>query len=159
MSRGRRTETGRLNITVKDGVDVNYQMYGDKKGSYFQGSVPEQDVTVRVEGGSRTLWNLVLDDLETGERRTFQFSHEMLIGRTPPLSQSQVKLVLNKDASVSGNHCRIFEMSERLVIMDLGSRNHTYLNGMQVQQATELPMYGQIQVGKSAFRVVYMEKK
>jgi pSer/pThr/pTyr-binding forkhead associated (FHA) protein len=42
--------------------------------------------------------------------------------------------------------------------MDLGSKNHTYLNGTQITQPTELAMWSQIQVGKSAFRVINMGK-
>lgn len=155
---GKRPETGALNITVKDGVDVNNQRYGDTKGSYFDGSIPIDDKTVLVNDGERRNWTIALDNLQTGERQIFTFSYEMLIGRTPARSGNQTKLVLGRDSAVSGEHSKIYEMGNRLVIMDLGSRNHTYLNGIKVQQPTEIPMWGQIQVGQSAFRVVYMGK-
>ena len=89
--------------------------------------------------------------------------NEVLKARTASREEQQqnsgeVKLVLARDGSVSGNHCKIYEMSNRLVIMDLGSRNHTFLNGMMVQQPTEIPLWGQIQVGKSVFRVAAVDK-
>ena len=159
MARGRRTETGRLNITVRGGVDVSQQIYGDSKGSYFQGSIPDQDITVRVQGGVKHYWHLCLDNVATGRQYPFVFAYELLIGRTPLTNGGENKLVLSEDVSVSGNHCRILEMAGRLVIEDLGSRNHTFLNGYMIQQPTELPMWGQIKVGQTTLRVSQMEKK
>ena len=158
MAHARRTETGKLNITVKDGVDVQSQSYGDHKGSYFQGSVPYKDSTFYVYGGKKQYWTLILENTKTGEREEFCFNYEMLIGRTLPANQSEVKLVLNMDGAVSGNHCRIYEMEKRLVIEDLGSKNHTFLNGLIVQQPTEIPQWGLIRAGASEFRVIYMVK-
>ncbi len=157
MAHDRRTETGRLNITVKDGVDVEKQSYGDRKGSYFQGSVPYQDVTRYVSGGKRKNWTIILEDTKTGQRKEFCFNYEMYIGRTPA-RQAEVKMVLNMDGAVSGYHCRIYEIENRLVIQDLGSKNFTYLNGFIVQQPTEIPQWGLIRAGSSEFRVVYMVK-
>ena len=159
MGKGRRLETGRLSITVKGGVDVNQQIYGDKKGSYFQGSIPAQDQTVLVDSGHKYNWYLCLENTATGQQYPFVFGYMLLIGRTPKTSPEEVKLVLSEDVSVSGNHCRIFEMAERLVIEDLNSRNHTFLNGYMIQQPTELPMWGSIRVGQSTLRVIQMEKK
>ena len=157
MAGRKKPETGALNITVRGGVDVKDQRYSDKKGDYFIAS-PIGDITVMVNEGERKYWTVMLDDLQTGERHVFRFSYEMLIGRTPPQDANEVKLVLNKDGSVSGRHCKIYEMSKRLVIEDLGSRNHTFLNGSQVRQATEIPLWGQIQVGKTMLRVVSVNK-
>ena len=148
-----------MNITVKDGVDVEKQIYGDRKGSYFQGSIPEQDFTVRVQGGKKHYWHLCMDNINTGQQYPFVFDHMLLIGRTPQSNAGEDKLVLSDDASVSGNHCRIYEMSGRLVIEDLNSRNHTFLNGYMIQQPTELPMWGLIKVGQSTLRILEMEKK
>ena len=157
MAGGRRIETGRLNITVRNGVDVNNQRYGDAKGSIFEGLTPFGERTVLVDEDSRSSWTIMLEDA-AGKRKTYTFNYEMLIGRTQPQNKGEVKLVLENDGSVSGRHCKIYEMGGRLVIMDMGSKNHTYLNGMQIMQPTELSQWGQIQVGKSAFRVVYMAK-
>lgn len=156
---GRKLATGVLNITVKDGVDVNAQRYGDTKGSYFDGSDLPDTNTVLVNEGSRRYWTIMMDNLATGERHTFRFSYEMLIGRTTPKTANEVKLVLGKDTTVSGEHSKIYEMGNRLVIMDLGSRNSTYLNGMKVYQPMEIPMWGQIRIGQNSFRVVYMAKQ
>ncbi len=155
----KRAETGVLNITVRDGVDVTNQRYGDTKGSYFEGSDLPDTNTVLVKESARRYWTIMLDDMGTGERHTFTFSFELLIGRTPPKNASQVKFVLGRDTTVSGEHSRIYEMRNRLVIEDLGSRNSTYLNGMRVDQPTEIPMWGQIRIGQSSFRVVYMAKQ
>ena len=154
---GKKVETGRLNITVKDGVDVDRQRYGDTKGSYFEGAGQFDERTVIVHGEKRSEWSLLLEDVKNGGRQNFRFGYEMLIGRTPPQG-GEVKLVISGDGSVSGRHCMIYEQSGRLVIMDLGSKNHTYLNGTQITQPTELAMWSQIQVGKSAFRVINMGK-
>lgn len=150
---------GKINITVKDGVDVNYQIYGDKKGSYFQGFMADRGFTVRVRDGKQGTWKIVLEDLDTGAQRMFQFNRELYIGRTPAKDSSQVKFVLSGDVSVSGSHCRLFEMSDRLVIEDLNSRNHTFLNGIMIQQPTEIPIWAQIRVGNSTFRVLQMTKE
>ena len=156
---GKKLATGVLNITVKDGVDVNAQRYGDTKGSYFDGSDLPDTNTVLVNDRQRRYWTIMLDSMAIGERERFTFSYEMLIGRTPPKTASEVKFVLAKDTTVSGEHSKIYEMGNRLVIMDLGSRNSTYLNGMKVYQPMEIPMWGQIRIGQNSFRVVYMAKQ
>lgn len=158
MSKYGRSGTGRLNITVRDGVDVNYQVYGEKVGSYFKASVPERDKTVYVNGDRRRSWTISLEDMGTGTIASFKFYKEMYIGRTPAQDQSQVKMVLGGDISVSGMHCRIYETGGRLVIEDLGSTNHTFLNEMMVQQPTEIPLWGTIKVGRTFFRVRQMDK-
>ena len=65
---GKKLATGVLNITVKDGVDVNAQRYGDTKGSYFDGSDLPDTNTVLVKEGSRRYWTIMMDKLATGER-------------------------------------------------------------------------------------------
>lgn len=157
MAGRKKPETGKMNITVRGGVNVNDQRYGDTKGDYFKGFAVN-DNTIFVQKDERRYWKIILEDQETGGRYEFMFSYEMLIGRTPPRNNSEVKLVLDKDGAVSGDHCKIYEMANRLVIADLGSKNHTFLNGMQIQQPTEIPPWGQIQVGRSSFRVVYVAK-
>ena len=79
----KRPETGTLNITVRGGVNVEDQRYSNTKGDYFKGFMAG-DKTVLVSDGARRYWTIVMDDVQTGERYTFTFSYEMLIGRTPP---------------------------------------------------------------------------
>ena len=98
----KRPETGTLNITVRGGVNVEDQRYSNTKGDYFKGFMAG-DKTVLVSDGARRYWTIVMDDMQTGERHTFTFSYEMLIGRTPPQNSGEVKLVLARDGSVSGN--------------------------------------------------------
>ena len=59
------------------------------------------------------------------------------------------------DRWVSRTHCRIFVEGQHLVVLDLGSRHGTYVNGESVEEAILAPG-DELQIGVNTFRVHYI---
>ncbi|MBS0194806.1 MAG: GGDEF domain-containing protein [Proteobacteria bacterium] len=69
----------------------------------------------------------------------------ILVGRSPDCG------IALQHPSVSRNHCRVWHADDAFWIEDLGSTNHTYLNGLQVGRA-QLRDGDQISVGGNAIK-------
>lgn len=91
-----------------------------------------------------------LYEVNTGNDYKTYLEKELLIGRTPGNSQGSV-LILN-DKMVSQKHCRIYRQGEQILLQDLGSTNHTWLNGGLVEGAVPLTYGDKITVGQSTFQ-------
>ena len=91
-----------------------------------------------------------LYDVDTGREYKTYLEKELIIGRTPAKAQSAV-FVLN-DVMVSQKHCRIYRQGEQILLQDLGSTNHTWLNGGMVEGAVPLTFGDKITVGQSTFQ-------
>lgn len=65
-------------------------------------------------------------------------------------SSADVKL---DDTKVSGKHCQIVLNKEKLEITDLDSKNGTYLNGIQIEQA-QIFLGDEIKIGDSIITVI-----
>lgn len=140
-------------VIVKNGVDIKKQVLGGEKGEYFTGNL-EKKGTYYVNP-SVTVWRVVFDNLNTGERSYMDFVRQMRIGRTDPGQSEPAKLKLPGDGKISRNHCTIYEGNGRLCIQDLNSSNHTYLNGAAVTKAAYLQNGDVIRVGDTQLRVQY----
>lgn len=90
-----------------------------------------------------------LYDVNTGREYKTYLERELIIGRTPAKAQSAV-FVLN-DVMVSQKHCRIYRQGEQILLQDLSSTNHTWLNGGMVEGAVPLTFGDKITVGQSTF--------
>lgn len=73
--------------------------------------------------------------------RRFAFAEGMTIGR------GEDNDVVIPDAFVSHHHARIFAHGNQFVLEDLGSRNHTYLNGTALSGRTYLKPGDEIRIG------------
>ncbi len=72
----------------------------------------------------------------------------VIVGR----SREQSDIVVDYDKSVSGKHCSIEEGRGEIVLKDLKSSNHTYLNGTMVTQAVKIKNGDTIKIGKTSFK-------
>ena len=91
-----------------------------------------------------------LCDISTGRGYETYLEKELIIGRAPKNDRESV-LVLN-DSKVSQKHCRIYRQGEQILLQDLGSTNHTWLNGGLVEGAVPLTFGDKITVGQCTFQ-------
>jgi pSer/pThr/pTyr-binding forkhead associated (FHA) protein len=75
----------------------------------------------------------------------------MTVGRA-----SDAELCLS-DPYVSHYHCKIEQIDETLVVRDLGSRNGTFVNGLQVTESPLMPG-DKLTVGQTKFRAQYKRR-
>ena len=67
-----------------------------------------------------------------------------VVGREP---DSQIRL---DESAVSRRHCEIVRSGNHCTIRDLGSRNHTFVNGNAVTE-TEIAPGDEVEIGASIF--------
>lgn len=91
-----------------------------------------------------------LYEVKTGREYKTYLEKELIIGRMPENGQSCI-FSLN-DVMVSQKHCKIYRQGEQILLQDLGSTNHTWLNGGMVEGAVPLIYGDKITVGRSTFQ-------
>lgn len=82
----------------------------------------------------------------TLEGQRFAFQQGITIGRDPTSG------IAIADAFVSHHHARVYLLQNQYVLEDLGSRNHTYVNGKPLTGRTYLKVGDQIQIGRVLFQ-------
>lgn len=76
-------------------------------------------------------------------------SSETIIGRNAHMSH----IAITDDANISQKHCKIFVRDGVVYISDMGSLNHTYVNGKPVGGEKALESGNIIGIGKKKLRV------
>lgn len=99
--------------------------------------------TAILIGNDRRLTLCLTDRADPARHFEVPFRDKVSIGRGPG---NQV--VLNYDKSVSGTHCEVFISGNIFKIRDLGSRNGTYVDGMQVGDVTEISSGSVLKLGR-----------
>lgn len=91
-----------------------------------------------------------LYQLYTGKCYDAYLENMLQIGRTPGNGDMAV-LVLD-DPMVSKKHCMLYRRGNQIMIQDLESTNHTFVNGCQIQGAVPITHGDQLSLGKSAYQ-------
>lgn len=87
----------------------------------------------------------VIAGLEVGRRHVVG-AQGATIGRTPPST------IVLADSEVSRAHCRIHLEGEQMVVVDPGSTNGTFVDGVRLTGAAVLPLGSILQVGRQILK-------
>lgn len=87
---------------------------------------------------------------DTGECYDAYLESQLEIGRNPGGTADRA-LVIN-DPYISSRHCLLYRRGDQIMIQDLGSTNHTYVNGCLVNGAMPLSHGDQICFGRSVYQ-------
>lgn len=98
-------------------------------------------------------WKVILENLGTWEKFSYTFYDNIGIGRSRTDGEFEKFLTLKEDPRISKLHCAILRQEERLYLMDMGSRNGTYLNGERIYQPKEIQRDDVIQIGETQIEV------
>lgn len=80
---------------------------------------------------------------------TISLDEPALVGR----DHRCCSVVLDMDRSISAKHCKIYGWHAEVFIEDVGSANHTFVNGRQTDGAVQLYSGDVIKLGRSEFEV------
>ena len=141
-------------IAVDKGVDTKKLTYEQDKGAIFEAG-QELYGTVYRGGGMHHMWKAEFDFLGTGRKETIAFREKMAIGRVPTSREGYPFLKIEDDKMISSAHCMLIGRQGVLVIRDLNSTNHTYLNEQRVNGMVQVPNGSVIRVGRTSMRVRY----
>ena len=127
------------------------QPQGKKRRSSGQnGSVD----SAKRSSKKRRQWKIILEDLDTWQKYSFIFYDEVGIGRAKRNDNYEKYLPLHEDGRVSKQHCVIIQRGDCLYLMDDGSKNGTYLNGILVDRPTEVQREDVIGVGETRLEIL-----
>ncbi|MCD8157248.1 MAG: FHA domain-containing protein, partial [Clostridiales bacterium] len=126
--------------------DIIY-LTGDDTDTLYRGEYPRVPITSSFSEMEICLY-------DPGQKTYYQclLRDQIVVGRSAPESTAQIQIA---DGKVSRKHCQIYRQGERILIQDLGSTNHTYLNHCRVTGATPL-MYGDLlTIGSVTYQFQY----
>lgn len=138
-------------IHFLDGADVDSGRLSSDN-NYFKGISGMLDDTVVVGGGEKKpsgITVLITNRLDASSWR-LSVHDELTFGR-----ESGGAAFCVRDHAVSKLHCKIFVTKGKLYLCDLGSTNHTYLNGRQLMDVAELKNGDIIRIGKTEFEISF----
>lgn len=131
-----------------DGADIDSgRLSADN--NFFKGVSGTLDDTV-IMGGSQKLPRGTAVSIKNHSNNTITrltIDSELTIGR-------EAAFIVH-DKSVSRKHCKIVAEGNRLFLIDLGSSNHTYLNGKMISDKAEIKNSDIIRVGKTKLEITF----
>ncbi|MBQ4066292.1 MAG: FHA domain-containing protein [Clostridia bacterium] len=152
----------RHDVIISGGVDISTGQRAANDHRYFNGMKGNNNATICLQaspsgrlhpvGNSGALHNITLVDTVSQRQYGATFVGEIIIGRAPTGSAASV-IAVEGDGSISSKHCRILCGGEGFFIEDLGSSNHTYLNGRMLTSMEVLGNGDFLKMGKSEFQV------
>lgn len=107
----------------------------------------------------RKQWKLILEDLDTWEKRSIIFYDNIGIGRKRESDQFEKYYLIKEDPRASKLHCAIISRDGKLYLKDMGSRNGTYLNGEKLERPTILQKEDIIGVGETQIEIKKVMKE
>jgi len=155
----------RHDVIINGGVDIDTGRLKNNANRHFNGMKDNDLDTICLKTsqsgrlhpvGDGVEYCITLIDERNGQRYAKRFRNELIIGRNPSTNGISC-LKIENDGSISSNHCRIIEDNGIFCIEDLGSANHTYLNGGLLCALSVLNNGDSIKIGKTKFQVFFSE--
>ena len=142
----------RNDVHINGGADIQTGRVS-RDQNYFKGITGKLGGTVVVEGSRAKSRGFFIEimNISNGDKADFNVNNELIIGR---ISGENVYALPN-DLMVSKQHCRLFVSGSDLYLEDLGSANHTYLNGTIITEPTHIQSGDTIRLGKTELGIVY----
>lgn len=96
--------------------------------------------------------------IEIGRMRTARhvkiaLKDQVIMGRTA----NKCDVVLEGDETLSGMHCKLFKQDGKLYLLDLGSTNGTYVNGLPIKEAMALNQDDVLLIGAVEYRIKWSQ--
>ncbi len=147
-----RRDFSRNDVHINGGADIQTGRVS-RDQNYFKGITGNLSGTVVVNGNRAKNKGFLLEivNIGNGDKVDFNVNDELIIGR---ISGENV-YALPDDLMVSKQHCRLLVSGGDLYLDDLGSANHTYLNGKIITKPTRIQSGDTIRVGKTELGIVY----
>lgn len=147
-----RRDFSRNDVHINGGADIQTGRVS-RDQNYFKGITGKLGGTVVVEGSRAKSRGFFIEimNISNGDKADFNVNNELIIGRI----LGENVYALPNDLMVSKQHCRLFVSGSDLYLEDLGSANHTYLNGTIITEPTRIQSGDTICLGKTELGIVY----
>lgn len=145
----------------RKGVDLESGSLGGGTGELFIGNSKEYMDTIVMsqelpgsKSGRMVKYTLSLQNMNNKSVFRGNFVYEIILGRSVP-NEGGKACILLPFPSVSRVHCRIFADGKQMYVEDLNSSFGTYINGVQVTQASAIKSGDVLELGKEKFAVEF----
>ena len=123
-------------------------------GSYriIDSSLEEEDTILKGKNAVTSSFSCVyirLYQLYTGKCYDAYLENTLQIGR---LEDNTVAALILEDPMVSKKHCMLYRRGDQILIQDLESTNHTYVNGCRIEGAVPITHGDQLSLGNSQYQ-------
>lgn len=147
-----RRDFSRNDVHINGGADIQTGRVS-RDQNYFKGITGNLSGTVVVNKNHANDKEFLLEivNIGNGDKVNLSVHDELIIGRI----SGENAYALPDDLMVSKRHCRLLVSSGDLYLDDLGSANHTYLNGKIIIKPTRIQSGDTIRVGKTELGIVY----
>lgn len=115
--------------------------------------IDEMDETVvqkKTVTSSFTFIYVRLYQLYTGKCYDSYLENTLQIGRAS--GEGDTPALILDDPMVSKKHCMLYRRGDRIMIQDLESTNHTFVNGCRIQGAVPITHGDRLSLGKSQYQ-------
>lgn len=138
-------------IVIRDGMNADTKQRSSESAALFNGIRDDRGTFIANQGSAAGVpnrnYHFYLVDSQKGEWYDLQFREVIGIGRAEHVQGIENFLTIRNDMRISGYHCRIFVYENQIYIEDMGSKNHTYVNGNIVLQPCLLKSKDKIRIG------------
>lgn len=151
-----------INLRKNHSCHQKIFLSGGRYAGEYQGAVyhqllddmDEQDKTI-VNGkkqvtSSFSFIYIRLYQLYTGRCFDSYLENMLQIGRAE--GTGDIPALILDDPMVSKKHCILYRRGDQIMIQDLQSTNHTFVNGCQIQGAVPITHGDQLSLGKSQYQ-------
>lgn len=122
--------------------------------NYYETLSDEVEMTKVLNAGhelNNAGFPIRLKNLKSSRSASLTVCPELVIGRM----EIDGIFTIHDDPAVSKRHCRLFIDDSGLLLEDLNSSNHTYLNGEQITSPVPIRSGDEIRVGNTRLMVFY----
>lgn len=142
----------RRDIHISGGVDIETGQISTDN-NYFKGITGslEDTIVAGYDYRKNLGFKCIIYDLNKSTKTAVEINNNIIIGRTNGDNVYQIIY----DRQVSQKHCKLYVQDKKLFVCDMGSLNHTILNGEIITTAVECRNGDVIKVGNTMLKIVY----
>lgn len=147
-------KNNKKDVFVDGGYNIETGLKEDLSGKIFVGIESKSaDTYMMYEGGTQNSVTINIYNLSKGQNYQYVNVHEIYIGRDANRSKTENYLYIGGDGAISKVHCRILVNASEVLIEDMHSSNHTYLNGSMIHARERINRGDIIKIGRTKLKV------
>lgn len=140
-----------MKICVNGGLNID-GLGGRTSDIGLKGFCEDYSGTLLTRLGRRENMQLCLTNVESGLRYITHINNQVTIGRKNIERLSDFLEIL-EEPSISKRHLVVSRIGDRLYVQDIGSSNHTWVNGCMVEYSVEIHTGDILRIGRGEFIV------
>lgn len=102
-------------------------------------------------------WCVEMWNISQGYMLRLQFANNLVLGRGNLYSYVVDTIPVNMDATISREHCMLYEQNDRIYVWNMSAVNPAMINGRRLNQPMLLQVGDRLELGNSVFLVTNVD--